>query len=69
MYYGGKDYDLTLGDAPNPTKAAYNVVSLRKNTLTLRITGTKENIRLNYVGEAAEKAQTEQAGEKAEPSE
>ena len=57
-YFGGSGYDITMGDEPYPTKGAYSVVNLRNKTLTLKNLETKSTVRLSYVGEAEEGAQT-----------
>lgn len=50
-YYGGKDYDITMGDEPYPTRKAYGFVGLRRNTLTLEESESGKTIRLSYLGE------------------
>ena len=62
-YFGGRNYDLYIGDEPYPTKAAYGVVSLKKGVLTLRDKSTGKDFRLTYLGEPEEKAQTSETGE------
>lgn len=51
LYFGGRAYDLYVGEEPYPTKAAYGVVSLKKDTLTLRDKATDKDFRLTYLGE------------------
>lgn len=51
MYFGGSGYEITMGDAPYPSKGAYSVVSLRNKTLTLKNAESGANVRLSYVGE------------------
>ena len=64
-YFGGSGYEITMGDAPYPTENAFNVVSLKNKTLTLKNDETKKNIRLNYVGEATPRqAEAEEDPEK-----
>ena len=58
-FFGGSGYDLAIGPEKYPTKAAYSVVSLRKNTLTLKNLETKSTVRLSYLGEATEKTETD----------
>ncbi|MBR5560646.1 MAG: hypothetical protein IKU73_04460 [Clostridia bacterium] len=69
MYFGGGGYDITMGDAPYPTRKAYGVVSLRNNTLTLKNAASGSNVRLSYVGEPTPPAvPTEATAGEATPS-
>lgn len=56
-YFGGSGYELTVGDGPYPTEGMYQVVNLRKTSLSLKVLETGKNLKLTYVGEATEKAQ------------
>lgn len=51
-YFGGSGYDIFVGSEPYPTRAAYAVVSLRGQTLTIKDLSGGGNVRLNYLGEA-----------------
>ena len=62
-YFGGRDYDIFVGDAPNPTRRAYSVVNLRGETLTLRDASTNSTIRLHYVGEPTALVEPDEDGE------
>ena len=50
-YFGGRNYEIFVGDAPYPTSGGYVVVSIKKNTATLREAGTESTVRLTYLGE------------------
>ena len=63
MYFGGSGYEICVGGEPYPTQAAYTVVNLKNKTLTLKNLETGKNMRLNYVGEATEKAQTQESAQ------
>lgn len=60
-FYGGIGYDIFIGAEEYPTKAVYSVVSLRRNTLTLKNLANKSTMRLTYVGEAEENPDSESA--------
>jgi len=62
-YFGGSGYEICVGGEPYPTQAAYTVVNLKNKTLTLKNLETGKNMRLNYVGEATEKAQTQESAQ------
>ena len=49
-YFGGSNYDISLGDSPYPTSAGYGVVSLRNQTLTLKDRAAGTTLRLTYLG-------------------
>lgn len=57
QYFGGSGYDVFLGDAPYPTKKAFEVVSVKKETITLRIEETGKTFRLTYIGEVEDAEQ------------
>ncbi len=50
-YYGGSGYELYVGDEPYPTRRFYQVINLRRGTLTLKEIDADKNIRVTYVGE------------------
>lgn len=60
-YFGGGDYDITVGDSPYPTRAAYGVVSLKKGVLTLKEVQSGSTLRLTYLGEPTERADEPQS--------
>lgn len=60
-YFGGKGYEIDVGDEPYPTTAAYSVVSLRGSTLTIKDRASGKTLRLTYLGLPDAK---ESAGEK-----
>lgn len=62
-YFGGSDYDIAVGDAPYPTRAAYGVISLRKGVLTLKEVQSGSTLRLTYLGEPTARAQEMQEAE------
>ena len=51
LYFGGSSYYVFVGETPYPTKLVYNVVSLKRDVLTLRDEETDKNFRLTYLGE------------------
>ena len=57
LYFGGRNYDIYVGAEPYPAKAAYSVVSLKKDVLTIRNKETGKDIRLTYLGEPEDMAQ------------
>lgn len=62
-YFGGSNYDITLGDAPYPTSAGFGVVSLRNQTLTIKDRAAGTTLRLTYLGEPTEKEEPDGAEE------
>ncbi|MBQ7786047.1 MAG: hypothetical protein IJ381_07875 [Clostridia bacterium] len=68
LYFGGAGYEIRLGEEPYPTKAAYSVVNLRGNALSLKNLETKSTVRLTYVGEetAKEDASADEQKEEAQ---
>ena len=68
-YFGGSSYEIYVGSEPYPTQAAYTIVNLKNKTLTLKNLETGKNMRLNYVGEATEKAETQEDAQNAAGSE
>ena len=51
LFFGGSSYYVFVGEQPYPTKLVYNVVSLKRDVLTLRDEETNKNFRLTYLGE------------------
>ncbi len=63
-YFGGKGYEITVGEAPYPTTGEYSVVSVKRSAVTLRGIQSGKTIRLNYLGEPTPKdAESEGDGE------
>lgn len=60
-YFGGSNYDISLGDSPYPTSAGYGVVSLRNQTLTLKDRAAGTTLRLTYLGEPTQKEASAEA--------
>ena len=60
-YFGGSNYDISLGDSPYPTSAGYGVVSLRNQTLTLKDRAAGTTLRLTYLGEPTPKEESAEA--------
>lgn len=56
-YFGGSGYDVTVGEEPYPTQAAYGVVGLKRGVLTLRDRQSGDTMRLTYLGEPTERPQ------------
>ena len=56
MYFGGSGYELRLGSEPYPEKAAYSIVNLRGDTLSLKNLETRSTVRLTYLGDEAPEA-------------
>ena len=54
-YFGGKGYEITVGEAPYPTTGEYSVVSVKSSAVTLRGIQSGKTIRLNYLGEPTPK--------------
>ena len=66
-YFGGKGYEITVGEAPYPTTGEYSVVSVKRSGVTLRGIQSGKTIRLNYLGEPTPKdAESEGDGENVE---
>ena len=65
-YFGGKDYDILIGDEPRPTQAGYRFVRMSGGVLTLRDAQTDALLRLKYVGEPLDLIDEESA--QAEPA-
>ena len=51
-YFSGSGYEIRVGTEKPPAKAAYQVINLRGQTLTLKDLAQDRNVRLTYVGEA-----------------
>ena len=54
-YFGGKGYEITVGEEPYPTTGEYSVVSVKRSAVTLRGIQSGKTIRLNYLGEPTPK--------------
>ena len=66
-YFGGKGYEITVGEAPYPTTGEYSVVSVKRSAVTLRGIQSGKTIRLNYLGEPTPKdEENEEDGENGE---
>ncbi len=48
-YFGGSHYEIYVGEEPYPSRAAYQVIGIRGDTLTLKSYATDRNIRLRYL--------------------
>ena len=64
MYFGGSGYDIYLGEEPYPKTRAYQVISLKRDTFTLRDEQTGKDFRMSYLGEP--QAQTDEPDAAAE---
>ena len=63
-YFGGKGYEITVGEEPYPTAGEYSVVSVKRSAVTLRGIQSGKTIRLNYLGEPTPKdGENEEDGE------
>ena len=51
-YFSGSGYEIRVGTEKPPAKAAYQVINLKGQTLTLKDLVQDRNVRLTYVGEA-----------------
>ena len=66
-YFGGKGYEITVGEEPYPTTGEYSVVSVKRSAVTLRGIQSGKTIRLNYLGEPTPKdEENEEDGENGE---
>ena len=54
-YFGGKNYEITVGENPYPTTGEYSVVSVKNHVVTLRGLQSGKTIRLSYLGEPTPK--------------
>ena len=54
-YFGGKGYEIMVGEEPYPTTGEYSVVSVKSSAVTLRGIQSGKTIRLNYLGEPTPK--------------
>ena len=54
-YFGGKNYEITVGENPYPTTGEYSVVSVKNQVVTLRGLQSGKTIRLSYLGEPTPK--------------
>lgn len=65
-YFGGKGYDIYIGEEPYPDKVAYDFIGFRNGTLTLRDRQTGAQLRMHYLGEPLDlmNADTEQDKQK-----
>ena len=61
-YFGGKNYEITVGEEPYPTTGEYSVVSVKNKTVTLRGLQSGKTIRLNYLGEPTPKEEAADEG-------
>ena len=48
-YFGGSHYEIYVGEEPYPSRAAYQVIGIRGDILTLKSYATDRNIRLRYL--------------------
>ena len=62
-YFGGKNYEITVGEEPYPTTGEYSVVSVKNKTVTLRGLQSGKTIRLNYLGEPTPKEEAADEGD------
>ena len=61
-YFGGKNYEITVGEEPYPTTGEYSVVSVKNKAVTLRGLQSGKTIRLNYLGEPTPKEEAVDEG-------
>lgn len=61
-YFGGKNYEITVGEEPYPTTGEYSVVSVKNKAVTLRGLQSGKTIRLNYLGEPTPKEEAADEG-------
>lgn len=54
-YYSGNGHEITMGSEPYPTTAAYTVVSLQDQKLTLKRADNGETVRLSLIGAPEER--------------
>ena len=62
-YFGGKNYEITVGEEPYPTTGEYSVVSVKNKAVTLRGLQSGKTIRLNYLGEPTPKEEAADEGD------
>ena len=61
-YFGGKNYEITVGEEPYPTTGEYSIVSVKNKAVTLRGLQSGKTIRLNYLGEPTPKEEAVDEG-------